>query len=330
MKLIITGGRQSDSKLSYFNKEWNNGIEGVVLEYDTISKSIEEKFTYITPEKFRPLKNFSISFKSGAIYKNKLFLTTLTEVLIIKLPNYEILDIISLKIFNDLHHVIHHKGDLFIVITGLDLVIRYSLSEKKIKTYYNCYPEIDTWKKFDKEVDYRKFNTTKPHSSHPNHVSIINNQVYVTRYKQQDVLIFSLDGKIINKIPLNYGIPHDGLLFNDKMIYTTVNGKIIYVNKKNQKVDKLFDLNIHERSGRSLGWCRGFQKVKSVNFVGFSRIRPTKFVENIKWLGSKVSDKLKLKMHTRIVFYNNNFSKILDSIDLEKSKMNWVFSILKY
>ena len=95
------------------------------------------------------------------------------------------------------------------------------------------------------------------------------------------------------------------------------------LNKKNQKVDKLFDLNIHERSGRSLGWCRGFQKVKSVNIVGFSRIRPTKFVENIKWLGSKVSDKLKLKMHTRIVFYNNNFSKILDSIDVKKSKMNW-------
>ena len=80
MKLIITGGRQSDSKLSYFNKEWNNGIEGVVLEYDTISKSIEEKFTYITPEKFRPLKNFSISFKSGAIYKNKLFLTYSSKV----------------------------------------------------------------------------------------------------------------------------------------------------------------------------------------------------------------------------------------------------------
>ena len=43
MKLIITGGRQADSKLSYFNKEWNNGIEGVILEYDPKKNLIEEK-----------------------------------------------------------------------------------------------------------------------------------------------------------------------------------------------------------------------------------------------------------------------------------------------
>ena len=35
-----------------------------------------------------------------------------------------------------------------------------------------------------------------------------------------------------------------------------------------------------------------------------SRIRPTKFVENIKWLGSKLSNKVKLKMPTRIECYN--------------------------
>ena len=43
MKLIITGGRQSDSPLSYFNKEWNNGILGVIYEYDTIKKTIKKK-----------------------------------------------------------------------------------------------------------------------------------------------------------------------------------------------------------------------------------------------------------------------------------------------
>ena len=42
MKLIITGGRQSDSNLSYFYKEWNNGIEGVIFDYYTIDKKIEE------------------------------------------------------------------------------------------------------------------------------------------------------------------------------------------------------------------------------------------------------------------------------------------------
>ena len=64
--------------------------------------------------------------------------------------------------------------------------------------------------------------------------------------------------------------------------------------------------------------------------MGYSRIRPTKFGENIKWLGSKLTDKVKLKMPTRIECYNKNFSEILNTINLEDYKMNWVFSILKY
>ena len=78
MKLIITGGRQSNSSLSYFNKEWSNGICGVVYEYDTKNNNLEEKVNYKTPLKFRPKENFSISFKSGSIYENKLYITTLT------------------------------------------------------------------------------------------------------------------------------------------------------------------------------------------------------------------------------------------------------------
>ena len=57
MKLIITGGRQADSKLSYFNKEWNNGIEGVIFEYDPKKNLIKEKISYKTPLENRPIDN---------------------------------------------------------------------------------------------------------------------------------------------------------------------------------------------------------------------------------------------------------------------------------
>lgn len=43
MKLIITGGRQSKSSSSYFNKEWNNGISGIIYEYDAIKETIKKK-----------------------------------------------------------------------------------------------------------------------------------------------------------------------------------------------------------------------------------------------------------------------------------------------
>ena len=94
MKIIISGGRQSKSSLSYFNKEWSSGVSGVIFEYDTNSKKIEEKFTYETPKRYRAEKDYSISFKSGSIDNNKLYITTLTEILIISLPNYKLIDII--------------------------------------------------------------------------------------------------------------------------------------------------------------------------------------------------------------------------------------------
>ena len=96
MKLIITGGRQSNSSLSYFNKEWNNGICGVIYEYDIKNDTLLEKVKYRTPLDFRPKENFSISFKSGSIHKNKLYITTLTEVLIYRLPEYSLEEIFSL------------------------------------------------------------------------------------------------------------------------------------------------------------------------------------------------------------------------------------------
>ena len=95
---------------------------------------IEEKISYKTPLDNRPIDNYSISFKSGSIHNNKLYVTTLTEILIFDLPEYKLVDRISLNIFNDLHHVIYHEENLLIVITGLDLVVKFSLNEKKIKT----------------------------------------------------------------------------------------------------------------------------------------------------------------------------------------------------
>tara|TARA_Y100000768_G_C23966497_1_gene678126 strand:- start:429 stop:1421 length:993 start_codon:yes stop_codon:yes gene_type:complete len=330
MKIIISGGRQSKSSLSYFNKEWSNGVSGVIFEYDTNSKKIEEKFNYETPERYRAEKDYSISFKSGSIFNNKLYVTTLTEILIISLPNYKLIDKISLNLFNDLHHVVYDSNFLYVVVTGLDLVLQYDLIKKRVSNYYNCFREVDTWDRFDKHKDYRKLNTTKPHFSHPNHVTVHNNKVYITRYKQEDVLIYEKNGRYLGNIKLDNGIPHDGSIFGSEFIYTTVTGKILKVDIEEEKINKIIDLNKFAEGDSSLGWCRGYTTAENLNYVGFSRIRPTKFIENIKWLGSKITDKYKLKMPTRVEIYDSEFLKIIDTIELEGVGLNWVFSILKY
>ena len=35
-------------------------------------------------------------------------------------------------------------------------------------------------------------------------------------------------------------------------------------------------------------------------------------------------------MPTRVEIYDNKYSKIIDTIELERVGLNWVFSILKY
>lgn len=101
------------------------------------------------------------------------------------------------------------------------------------------------------------------------------------------------------------------------------------MNKNNFNEKKIYDLNKFQKDNKSLGWCRGYQKIDSRNYVGFSRIRPTKFIENVKWLGNKLSDKVKLKMPTRLVCYDKNYSRLIKEINLEDYGINWIFSILK-
>ena len=60
------------------------------------------------------------------------------------------------------------------------MAIRYSIKQKKILTFYNCFPEKDTWDRFNIKTDYRKINTTKPHFSHPNHITYYDEKLFIT------------------------------------------------------------------------------------------------------------------------------------------------------
>ena len=74
MKIIISGGRQSKSSLSYFNKEWSSGVSGVIFEYDSDSKKIEEMFTYETPK--------NIELKKIIVYLLKVGLLIITNFIL--------------------------------------------------------------------------------------------------------------------------------------------------------------------------------------------------------------------------------------------------------
>ena len=55
---------------------------------------------------------------------------------------------------------------------------------------------------------------------------------------------------------------------------------------KTRKTEQIIDLNqMTPRSGQVLGWCRGVLPIdERYVWVGFTRVRPTKFVENVAWI----------------------------------------------
>ncbi len=73
----------------------------------------------------------AILFKSGTLANGLLYLTTQTEVLVYRVPSFELTTGISLPSFNDVHHVRPTAdGTLLVAVTGLDMVAESDLRRR--------------------------------------------------------------------------------------------------------------------------------------------------------------------------------------------------------
>ena len=74
-----------------------------------------------------------------------------------------------------------------------------------------------------------------------------------------------------------------------------------------------------------LGWCRGLLPLDSRRlWVGFTRVRKTRFKENLLWVKHAFRDR---ERPTHMALYDLAEKKLLQEIDLEKFGMNVVFGM---
>jgi hypothetical protein len=215
-----------------------------------------------------------------------------------------------------------HTGTLLAVVTGLDLVVEVTTDGVLVREW-NVVGQ-DTWAKFSKQTDYRKIATTKPHPSHPNHVFELDNEVWVTRLMQRDAICLTNLGP---RIDIAVEKPHDGYVFGDKLYFTTVDGHVVIANWKRQKVEQTIDLNrMSGQSGQVLGWCRGVLPVnEQYVWVGFTRVRPTKFVENVSWIKNGGTSRHK---PSHLALYDLKRGSCEQEVELEPHGLGVVFSLL--
>ncbi len=320
--LFVLGGRQRKRVLKK-EEEWALYEKAVILEVDPESAEVRTCVEYETPAGARAENEYSILFKAGSLEGNKLYACTSTEVLVYDLPQFKRTAYVSLPCFNDLHHVRPTPaGNLLVANTGLDMVVELT-PEGKVLREWNALGG-DPWQRFARSADYRRVQTTKPHRSHPNHIFFLDEHIWVTRAQQKDAVCLTDSGR---RIPLGGEYVHDGCIFAGTIYFTSVDGGLILVDQESLQIVEVIDLKTIEGNNRELlGWCRGLWVVDERHvWIGFTRVRKTKFMENINWVKHAGRDHGK---PARIALYDIWAKKCVKEIDVEKYGLNVVFNML--
>jgi hypothetical protein len=320
-RLYVMGARQRKLLLRE-EAEWNLYDTALILELDTDSGAVRTCVEYKSPAEARATETSSVVFKSGALAGDVLYACTSTEVLIFQLPDFKKIAYISLPCFNDLHHVVPASdGSLLAAVTGLDTVAKFTAQGKLLATW-SVFPESPL-SRFSPTTDYRKIESTKPHYSHPNFVFELNGEVWVTRFRQRDAFCLNDSGK---RIDIAAQRPHDGVLRKDKIYFTLVDGRVVIANSGSLQVETIIDLK-EIGPPALLGWCRGIlPQDETLMWVGFSRIRRTRFYENVLWVKNVFREGMR-EAPTHIALYDIARKECLQEFDLEGHGMNIVFSI---
>lgn len=319
-KIYVTGGRL---RSTIFRKleEWQATDQACIIEIDTEENQARACMEYISPKEACADVLPAITFKSASVRENCFYTCTSTEVMIYQLPGFQLLHYISLPCFNDLHHVCPTaRGTVLVVVTGLDLVVEITTTGELVREW-SVLGE-DTWTRFSRQMDYRKVPTTKPHKSHPNHVFELNGEVWVTRLQQRDAVCLTTTGP---RIDIAVQRPHDGCVLGDKIYFTTIDGHIVIASQKTLQVEQVIDLNAISKSEQALGWCRGVLPFDERRmWVGFTRVRPTKFVENVSW----IKHGTRLHRPSHIALYDVENKRCEQEIEIEPHGIGVVFSLL--
>jgi len=130
--------------------------------------------------------------------------------------------------------------------------------------FARAYPGVDDFR----AVPFDRF---KPHTHHPNHAFYLDGELWVTVFEERVCRCLTTPGRI----ELPEGPPHDGLLREGLLWFTTVTGWVIGVDPRDRDRRVELDLNRICDSAELLGWCRGVEVVGSRLFVGMTMLRST-------------------------------------------------------
>lgn len=324
MRLIISMGFPK----SDFNKhEEGFRFDGAVIQViDWEKKSVVREIKFTSPEE-NIGNGLSRQFKGASIYNGNYFVVTNTEVLIYEMQDWQVKKVITHPLFNDLHGVLATQDHIHVCNTGLEMIQSVDY-EGNILNEINL-ASTPTFERFDRDIDYRQVASTKPHEVHVNHLFLLDGSLWATLGTQRkavnvndfsDQLVFDnlfMEGQMI--------LCHDGIVKNDNVIFTTVNGHLIIMNWRENKVVCDIDFSELNFNNRAFGWMRGMEIVDDSVFIGLTKLRNSKFKEYTNWFLKNE----KIIMPSSVIEYSMKKEKIVDWYEIENNNGSAIYTIIK-
>ena len=316
----IVGGEQKPDAVDI--EEFQGYRRALVVKLDPDRNEGQVVLEYQSPAEVVPDDDPSSLFKAATVNDGKIYLCTPTEIIICEFPSFKRLGYLSLPAFNDLHHVRPTpEGNLLVTNTGLDMVHLITNKGETLREWDVLGEPL--WSRFDRDTDYRKVPSTKPHKAHPNFTFFVEGECWVTRLIQRDAICLDTPRKRIN---IGTEKPHDGIVSGESVYFTTVNGCVVKADTKSFEVEKNFRV---AREHRRPAWCRGLCVLdEGLAIAGFSRLRRTKWQDNINWVNSGINMFKDLATSpTSVVVFNHVTGDIIRHIPLERYGLSAIFSI---
>jgi hypothetical protein len=318
--LYLLGGQQRGERPLLGGGTFYEYRAGRILRLDPVSGTADLVREHVSPPEARPDENPTILFKSGTVEAGRLYACTQTEVVIYDLPEFRQVGYVSHPIFNDLHHVRPTpEGTLLVANTGLDMVIEVTWDGEVLREWPVL--DEDPWKRFSRATDYRKVRSTKPHLAHPNHVFYVGEEIWTTRFEQGDAICLTTPR---DPVKISNERIHDGFVHGGHIYFTAVDGKVVVVDQRSLNVDEIIDLNPLHGDGELMGWCRGIAfDDEGMAWVGFSRLRPTQFRDNVAW----VKNRFKRMKSTHLARFDLEKKEFVSEVEVEPHGLDAIFSI---
>lgn len=281
-QLLVTGGQFRAKGAN--RGEGRHYQEAQLVSLDLDSGDFKKLISIADGGEHYPPEDPNLLFTAAAIDGTTLWLPSETEVFKYRLPSLELEACYSYPCFNNIHSVCVHGDELAVTSTGLDCIVFLNKHTGELLRIVNAEGK-DPWHRFSSDVDYRLEYSTRPHDCHPNFVFRLDDQYWATRCSLEDAANLDNPAQTIEVSQGDDISVHDGLEYKEQIVFTRVDGLLVFCGKESKLVEEVVDPFKNERN-RPIGWTRGLHIAGNKFYIGYSRIRATRMKSKLKYLAS--------------------------------------------